>query len=191
MSKLKTRAILTAFSALAVISAGFAWTTYEQSMQASLREGALTKARETSATYARVIGEGSPALQKEFVSPIQRSALAKLTDIAREAPPEDERDILEVLRHVSRMQMAAISLFELANDAGLESPSLEEFKLKMGDRGDARDLVRQYNEYARKWNMHSSSFFGSMVADIASAPGEQLPYLTYNGTQEDSMSIEL
>lgn len=93
---------------------------------------------------------------------------------------EDQiQTISELQRALSRFSDAVEHSPDIAAD-----PSFAHMQMQIGERGEIRSLLSEYNATAAKWNHHIQSELGSVLERIDNSGRSILPYLRFDGEQE-------
>jgi hypothetical protein len=177
---------------LLVAVGAFAWIGYVVKTQASLWDRTQAKVDTLSATYVRLIGSHEQALGQLFTADDrQKAAFAKLSAIKDEISSKQNQSIIVKLQDITRMQVAALTMFETANAAQQQNPEVTAFQREIGSKSELSGMLEDYNGLAREWNLRSISFGGSLAAEVTKGPKDVLPYLRSDGKQDDALLIQI
>lgn len=142
--------------------------------------------------YQTLVTDDLQPLQEEFPFTASQAKTAKrITDASTELA---EAEALEdKLKGISMLQL---SLVTFLTSVTAEQPFVKDGRLvhlqkEMGERGDMRELLRDYNTTALRWNNAVQSELGSLTAQVGGNGRSLLPYLRFDGEQEFVTIVEL
>lgn len=140
------------------------------------------------------IAEGYTTMVREDVEPLETAydmdatqtrilaQMKKASELLTEGnlSIEDQiQTISELQRALSRFSTAIADSPDIAVD-----PSFAHIQTQIGERGEIRALLTDYNATVAKWNHGIQSELGSVLGRIDSSGRSILPYLRFDGEQE-------
>jgi hypothetical protein len=138
-----------------------------------------------SAGYISLMDETIVSLQKQHNFTQAQDRLTERTIETREKLKTAET-LEEKIQQIGMLQAGLINFTEsAANDPAIsKEESFLHLQHEMGETGDVRALLKEYNTTAQKWNGTLQSSMGALTADILNSDRNLLPYLRFNGDQE-------
>lgn len=186
-----TRVLAGIFALIALAGGACAWMVHSGNVQRELRANAERKVSDIADVYLRAEAEYGEALRSAAVGSEQQAAVRKLSDVASDVREREQPDLLVRIQDVTRLQVSGLSLLATVTERQEALPAFSALREAFGEHGIAEPLIVEYNALARSLNRRSSSFLGSVAADVANQSVVQLPYLRVDGRLDDVMSIEL
>jgi len=147
-----------------------------------------------------LIGAGYQSLITKNLNPLateyemddqQRRVLKRIKEFSTSL--ETSESLEEKIQHISMLQVALVSFVKsvTAEQAFIKDPNFVYIQKEMGERGDMRELLSNYNTTALRWNNTVQSDVGSLTSQIEGSDRNLLPYLRFDGEQEFVTIVEL
>lgn len=184
---MKNRAVISviALAAVAGATVGYqCWQLQRLSIQAHEQTQAIMEG------YSDIVSEYVvPLMGNAAISPEQeayaRRVKAILSDVPSAATVED------ALNGISNAQ-AELTGFVRAAPVTLQSdPAMRQLTQEMGERGEIRTLLQEYNTTALRWNTTLKGIIGSVAAAVGGIEQNPLPFLRFDGKQEFVTEVSL
>lgn len=99
----------------------------------------------------------------------------------------------EKIQNISMIQIALVSFVKTvtADQPFVKDTHFVHLQKEMGERGDMRELLKEYNTTALRWNKTVQSDVGSVTSQIDGSKRNLIPYLRFDGEQEFVTIVEL
>lgn len=140
------------------------------------------------------IAEGYATIVREDVEPLQRThtlntAQSRLfTQMQKTATllADNHLSVEERIQAISNIQRELARFSTAAADSPdiVADPVFAHIQTQIGEHGEIRTLLSQYNDIAAKWNHGIQSELGSVLGRIDRTGRSILPYLRFDGEQE-------
>lgn len=178
--KKRTASILVLFVAVCGV---FLWQYISfRSMRGQLEEVTAAIAEE----YIAIVNEDVLAIESAHdLSAAQTRLVKHLKEASLNLEQEDmslestTQAISDLQRTLARFSTSVSTSSDIASD-----PSFSHLQTQIGERGEVRELLSDYNAIAVRWNRGIQSELGSVLGRFDGSDRSILPYLRFDGEQE-------
>lgn len=182
---------LAAILALALAVAG-GIVAYEHVVMARLTSTLDEKTGAIATGYIALVENNFlPLAETHRLTEPQRSLMQRVADTRRQL--EEEAELEERIRIISLLQTALVNFIQTASpeQSFIKDARFIRLQKEMGERGDMRALLQEYNDTVLRWNNGMQSAMGSLLFSSGDGSRHLLPYLRFDGGQEFVTVVEL
>lgn len=165
---------------------------YEQVLLGRLAATLQEQTALISAGYQSLITKNlEPLATQNEMNDQQKRILTRIDEFSTAL--ETSESLEEKIQNISMLQVALVSFVKsvTVEQAFVKDAHFVYVQKEMGERGDMRELLRDYNTSALRWNNTIQSDIGSLTSQMDGSQRNLLPYLRFDGEQEFVTVVEL
>ena len=105
---------------------------------------------------------------------------------------QKDHEPLQRLNTINRIQVTLHRLVQMFSGHPLQgNQRLIALRNEIGERGEVRALLQEYNAKAKLWNNNTEDHLGSLTATVSNLKQELYPYLRFDGQAATTQYIDL
>lgn len=155
----------------------------------------LQKLSAQASKQTQTIIEGYSTIVSEYIDPQteisndQQAFAERIHAILADLPKATTLE--EKLNGISNLQTELTGFVQATPVEKQHDPAMKQLSQEMGERGEIRALLQEYNTTALRWNTTVQGNIGSVAASVGGIDQNALPFLRFDGEQEFVTEVSL
>lgn len=179
------RILISILIAIVAVIAVFGW---HRTALSHMRENAEQAARDAFVVHQVYIEERLNELEPSTINAQQQEMIERMEEIAAEFDRADGPE--EVVALLAAFQRAIEGFGHFAGSNTI-SETEREIAILATEDSPLRNRILEYNAAAKEWNESLQSLFSATMVEVFSWQYGSLPFLSTDGSLEDSIIIQL